>query len=182
MSRLIYLIGASGAGKDTLLGYLKRHSGAPHRYVIAHRYITRSLTTDHENHICVSEREFRMRLEAGLFAMHWQSHGLLYGVGIEIETWLAAGLDVIINGSRAYLAQASERYPALLPIKLQVSSQILERRLSARGRETPAAVEQRLLRADAYDKVGPADMTVIDNDGPIEQTAAGFLAAVARHR
>ncbi|SQB25645.1 ribose 1,5-bisphosphokinase [Citrobacter koseri] len=49
---------------------------------------------------------------------------------MEIDLWLHAGFDVVVNGSRAHLPQAQARYgKALLPICLQVSPDILRQRL-----------------------------------------------------
>ena len=48
---------------------------------------------------------------AGQFALHWQSHGLHYGIGIEIDGWLAQGHAVVVNGSRGYLKSALLRLP-----------------------------------------------------------------------
>ncbi|HEY3597757.1 MAG TPA: phosphonate metabolism protein/1,5-bisphosphokinase (PRPP-forming) PhnN, partial [Paraburkholderia sp.] len=81
--RLIYVMGPSGAGKDTLLHFARDHvAGAP--VVFAHRYITRS-TGSGENHIALSIDEFEARSALGLFALEWSSHALRYGIGIELD-------------------------------------------------------------------------------------------------
>jgi ribose 1,5-bisphosphokinase len=41
VARLFYVIGASGAGKDTLLRYARVRVGGSGGVVFAHRYITR---------------------------------------------------------------------------------------------------------------------------------------------
>ena len=56
MSRLVYLMGASGAGKDSLLDAL-RHD-LPPNLMVAHRYITRPANAGSENHIALSQHEF----------------------------------------------------------------------------------------------------------------------------
>lgn len=40
-SRLIYLVGPSGDGKDSVLTQLKKNHYVDHQPVVAHRYITR---------------------------------------------------------------------------------------------------------------------------------------------
>jgi phosphonate metabolism protein PhnN/1,5-bisphosphokinase (PRPP-forming) len=66
-------------------------------------------------------------------------------VGVEIDLWLHAGFDVLVNGSRAHLAQAHARYEAaLLPVCLQVSPDILRQRLQNRGRESAREIDLRL--------------------------------------
>ncbi len=56
MSRLLYLMGASGSGKDSLLDALRQH--LPTDVAVAHRYITRPADAGAENHIALSETEF----------------------------------------------------------------------------------------------------------------------------
>lgn len=47
----------------------------------------------------------------GAFALSWQANGLSYGIPREIDDWLAAGEDVLVNGSRGHLAQTRLRNP-----------------------------------------------------------------------
>ncbi|MGV8783584.1 ribose 1,5-bisphosphokinase, partial [Pseudomonas aeruginosa] len=94
------------------------------------RYITRAANAGNENHIALSEPEVFTRAGQNLLALSWHANGFYYGVGVEIDRWLHAGFDVVVNGSRAHLPQAQARYGAsLLPICLQVSPAILRQRL-----------------------------------------------------
>lgn len=96
-------MGPSGAGKDSLLGYAReRLAGQP--LVFAHRHITRPATAGSENHVALSEAEFALREAHGRFAPSWRRNGLAYGLGCEVTDWLAAGLVVVVNGSRAAAA------------------------------------------------------------------------------
>ncbi|TDS99808.1 ribose 1,5-bisphosphokinase [Erwinia rhapontici] len=170
MGRLIWLMGASGSGKDSLL--LALRECAPERMIVAHRYITRSASAGGENHIALSEHEFRRRREYGLFALDWQAHQFYYGLGIEIDQWLASGLDVVVNGSRLHLTAARQRYgEQLLPVCLQVSAEILAGRLRQRGREDEAAIAQRLQRAAEPVAAG---CVTLSNDGELSRTLADF--------
>jgi hypothetical protein len=57
--QLIYVMGPSGAGKDSLLGFAREKvPGEP--VVFAHRYITRP-TGNGENHIALTPEEFEAR-------------------------------------------------------------------------------------------------------------------------
>src|SRR5215469_16687187 len=112
---LFYVIGPSGAGKDSVMAWARAASD-PARIAFAHRYITRPAAPDAENHVALSAGEFEARRQRGWFALDWQSHGLSYGIGREIDLWLADGMAVAINGSRAYLAEAAARYAALRPV------------------------------------------------------------------
>ncbi len=110
--KLIWLMGPSGSGKDSLLAELRQREQT--QLLVAHRYITRDASAGSENHIALSEREFFTRAGQNLLALSWHANGLYYGVGIEIDLWLHAGFDlwlhagfdVVVNGSRAHLPQS----------------------------------------------------------------------------
>ncbi|ATO32422.1 ribose 1,5-bisphosphokinase [Dickeya dianthicola] len=179
MARLIWLTGASGSGKDSLLDALRQTN--PPRLLVAHRYITRPAQAGGENHVALSEAEFTHRRECGLFALHWQAHQYQYGVGIEIDLWLSAGLDVVVNGSRSHHPQAQQRYgDRLLPVCLQVSPEVLAQRLRQRGREDDAQIALRLQRAAAM-TVPPAYRR-LNNDGPLAQTLQAFHTLLAAEK
>lgn len=103
MGKLIWLMGPSGSGKDSLLAELRLREQT--QLLVAHRYITRDATAGNENHIALSEQEFFSRAGQQLFALSWHANGYYYGVGLEIDLWLHAGFDVLVNGSRAHLPQ-----------------------------------------------------------------------------
>lgn len=166
---LIYVIGPSGSGKDSIMRYAREHCPGSEA-AFAHRYITRPADAGGENHVFLQPDEYRARLERGLFALHWDSHGLRYGVGLEINDWMEAGLNVVVNGSRAYLDEAARLYPDMRPVLVSVETDILRQRLLFRGRESGDEIERRLDRAGAY-AVSHARLTRIDNSG--ELSAAG---------
>lgn len=170
-SKLYYLIGASGAGKDSLIAYARQHLQGQYPVIFAHRYITRLPDADGENHIYLSPAEFAQRLRAGCFAMHWDSHSYRYGIGIEIDQWRALGLNVVVNGSRGYLPQARQRYPDLQPVLITVSPERLGERLRQRGRESAAEIAERMRRAGEFVeqlRETPGLLTV-NNDGPLAE-------------
>lgn len=170
--RLFYIMGPSGAGKDTLLEYVRARSDGTDAILVAHRYITRPAAYGGENHVYVTEAEFAKRLKMGLFAMHWSSHGYHYGIGLEIQSWLARGAQVIVNGSRAYLATALSRFSDLQPVHIVVSPEILAERLKKRRRESADQIEGRLARSAALPVSEPPGLLAIANDGnPLDAAA-----------
>ena len=174
MGKLIYLVGASGSGKDSLLQALRQQQTIP--LLVAHRYITRACNAGSETHIELSETEFMQRRSQGLFALNWQANQHYYALGIEIDQWLAQGINVVVNGSRAHLPFARERYGnAMLAVCLQVSPNILRQRLQARGRETPQQIEQRLQRARDYQLAENAGCYYLNNNDGLSHTVQAFL-------
>ncbi len=179
--RLFYILGASGAGKDSLIQYVRQHipDGAPIAY--AHRYITRSADAGGENHIALSQREFALREKKGLFSMYWDSHQTRYGIGREIDLWMSQGLDVIVNGSRAYLEQAMSLYPRLFPIWIHVSPQTLRKRLIQRGRENGIEIKGRIEQAIRLDHIARnKGLEFIDNDRPLRESGSALIAILTK--
>lgn len=176
-ARLIYVIGASGSGKDSLLTHARAHLAAEPGVVFAHRYITRAPDAGGENHVALTPAEFDMRLRTGLFALAWRSHDCGYGLGIEINQWLARGASVVVNGSREYLPEAQRRYPELLPVTIDVSPRVLRQRLLDRGRETH---EQIALRLDRHDRLRRQALpgVVIRNDGPLREAGSALVTLI----
>lgn len=174
--RLFYVIGPSGSGKDSLISYARQRLAGNPKVVFAHRYITRAADAGGENHIALTDEEFDARLQAGLFAMHWDGHGCRYGLGSEINMWLAKGCNVVMNGSRAHLDDAREHYPELMPVWVEVTQEVLAQRLYARGRESDDAIQDRLKRAAAY-RATPGGL-VIRNDGELAQAGEELVRLI----
>ncbi|MCY1499186.1 Ribose 1,5-bisphosphate phosphokinase PhnN [compost metagenome] len=174
-TRLIYLMGASGSGKDTLLRLLRSHLRGDEPVLVAHRYITRD-SGGSEDALSLTDDEFVRRDALGCFALRWRSHGLRYGIGIELDAWLSCGAAVIINGSRAHLEQAHARYPALTAVEVTVDPGLLARRLAGRGRENAEQIAQRLSRAtQAFPVPQRCRLMRVNNDTAPEIAAAALL-------
>jgi ribose 1,5-bisphosphokinase len=147
MSRtLIYTMGPSGAGKDSVLGWLKAHLPPDAAVHFARRCITRQTYAVGEQHEALTGEEFAQAHNASHFGLHWAANGLHYGVrwpelqGPPDTQW------IIINGSRAHLPEACQQYPGLVALHIGASPEVLHTRLLARGRETSAEVQARLTR------------------------------------
>ncbi|MGE8067576.1 phosphonate metabolism protein/1,5-bisphosphokinase (PRPP-forming) PhnN [Pseudomonas sp. NPDC089569] len=178
--RLIYLIGPSGSGKDSLLD-AARTQLAERRCRIVRRVITRSAEAVGEAAQGVSPEQFAQMQAQGAFALSWQANGLAYGIPREIDEWLAAGDDVLVNGSRGHLPQTRERYPEVLAVLLTVDPAVLRQRLLARGRESLVEIDQRLARNARFSERLLSDdpgVHVLDNSGALEHTVERLLACL----
>ncbi|MCB6179780.1 phosphonate metabolism protein/1,5-bisphosphokinase (PRPP-forming) PhnN [Rhodobacter sp. Har01] len=165
------VVGPSGAGKDTLIaGALAARPDLR----LVRRVITRPSEAGGEDFEGISEHEFAMRLARGDFALHWQAHGLRYG--IPLDQVISPG-DVVFNGSRAALPLAAQVFPALRVILITAPDAVLADRLAARGRERPQDVRDRLARASFALPKGISATTIV-NDSSLEVGIARLLAAL----
>jgi len=175
--KLFYVIGPSGSGKDSLMSYARKRLATSPCVVFAHRYITRPANAGGENHVALSEDEFATRVQSNLFAMHWESHGCRYGIGSEINMWLAKNYNVVMNGSRGHLHEAQITHPKLIPVWIEVSPEVLAERLYARGRENEAEIKERLIRAAMY-RATPGGIAIC-NDGELEDAGEKLVQLIA---
>lgn len=173
---LVLVVGPSGAGKDTLLNAAREALAGDERYRFSRRVVTRPPGPG-EDHDTVSEAVFEARRRAGGFALHWRAHGLCYGIPAEIGIDLASGRVVVVNASRAVVADAVALFPVKV-VEITASANLLARRLAARGREDAVDIARRLSRA--IELPLPVEREVVANDGSVEQGAKRLLAALSR--
>lgn len=179
--KLYYVIGASGAGKDSIINGCRQNLTEHSQCLFAHRFITRPADAGGENHVALTPLEFKQRLRLNYFAMSWQANGYHYGIGHEINHWLENGSDVVVNGSRGYLGEAINRYSnTLKPVFIKVSLEVLRQRLAERGRETSQEIDQRLLRAKEFNNLMSDNSITIRNDGALEEAISSFHSIISR--
>jgi len=165
--RLVYVVGPSGAGKDSLIDWVRGRLPADSPVRIARRTITRPAAAGGESHRAVSEVEFEAMLASGEFAMHWRANGLAYAVGNELREWLSQGLTVVVSGSRAHLPQALAEFPQVEVVHVTAERGVLLARLQARGRENHRQIERRIARAAAPPIPPTVPQTEIRNESGI---------------
>ena len=182
MSRgLIYMVGPSGVGKDSLLAWLAQR---PHMDFltplhIARRSITRQEDGGTEHHEAVSEQAFSDLEATGEFAMHWAANGLRYGIRHAELAALERGHQVLVNGSRAYVPQLRLDWPGASVLHIHAPADVVRQRLLARGRETGAELEARILRSqDMSVERLSGDMELINSDS-LDGSGQKLLALLA---
>jgi ribose 1,5-bisphosphokinase len=180
--RLIYVVGPSGAGKDSLLEWMRARLPADAGVRVARRTITRPAGAGGEDHIAATDAQFDAALARGEFALHWRANGHRYGVGREIEQWLADGESVVVNGSREYLTVAKVKFPQLEAVHVVAPAAVLEARLARRSRERPDEAGRRLQRTARMPDTTRDAALLLVNDGPIEVAGARLAEFVAGGR
>jgi len=173
---LVLVVGPSGAGKDSLIGYARQALGDRPDLAFARRVVTRTADTALEDHDTLSPAEFAVLAESGAFALHWQAHGLAYALPRSIDDVIAAGGSVVANVSRAAVEAARRRYGRVVVVQVTAPRAVLAARLAQRGRETAAAVEARLSRSAEMQLNGAVEL---DNSGPLARAGEAFVALLA---
>ncbi len=174
---LVLVVGPSGAGKDTLLDFARTVLMDDPAIRFVRRAITRPADAGGEAHDALSTEAFAAKRDAGGFALHWEAHGLYYGLPADIAADIAAGRIVVANVSRAIIAQAASKFP-LLVIEITAPPEVLARRLAVRRRESEADIAGRLSRSVPL----PPDIRVetIVNDTTPEAGATRLIGSLIR--
>lgn len=182
--QLIYLVGPSGSGKDSILREVAPL--LPQQCVIMKRTITRPLSLDTEEAESLSAEEFIAQEQQGRFALSWRANGLAYGIRADLNQHLHAGKTVLVNGSRAYWPQVVQRYPNAILVLVKVPVSLLRQRLMARGRESLPEIQLRLERSLAMEQtlerhaaLQNTEFWVVDNSGSLAEAVAQFQALLS---
>ncbi len=141
--KLIAIVGPSGVGKDTVMRELLKNSS---EFSLVKRVITRPVQTSNEDHFVVDVESFRSNVDCGAFILNWQAHGLHYGITFDAVQPLFKGQNMLVNLSRKILEVANSVFEDFLVVNLTAPKNVLESRITARGRETSEHINDRVNR------------------------------------
>lgn len=165
--RIVLVVGPSGAGKDAILQEARKSLAGDDRFVFPRRVVTRDANAA-EDHLSLSRAAFGDQLVRGAFALHWQAHGLYYGIPAEADEVVCSGKTIVLNASRSVIGAARARYASAVVVLIEAPLETRVARLAKRNRERPEEVSARLQRVVAGFSGDDADLT-IDNTGTLEQ-------------
>ncbi len=169
--RLVLVVGPSGAGKDTLIRLAREQIGDGGQIVFPRRIVTRD-SNAWEDHDTVTPEQFEAGLRLGLYPLHWEAHGLHYGLPGSIVADVAAGRTVVANVSRHVIGTARQCFVNVSVAYVTAPPDILAARVAGRGRE--AALDGRIARTAPGPDSCDADL-VIENVGVPHQEARRLL-------
>lgn len=175
--RLVVIVGPSGSGKDTLIGWLRGHVEPSADILFVQRVITRPAEAGGEDHEAATPARFEAMEREGAFCVIWQAHSLSYGIPAGTLDHVRAGGTAIVNGSRKALPAIRAAFGNVLVILLTVDPVELRRRLGERGRESEAEIRERLERA-RLDFARTGAIVEVDNSGPVEEAGRRVLALI----
>ncbi len=178
---LVVVVGPSGAGKDSVMGFAARHFADCHDVHFVRRVITRPSDAGGEVHESVSEDEFVDMQKDGAFAVFWDAHGLKYGIPSVVLQNVRNGMTAIVNGSRGALPAFREAFGDIAVVVITAEAPVLAKRLAERGRESEEEVLRRL-RRQAPDVTSGPGVSVIDNSGRLDVAGTRFVDLVERLR
>ena len=169
----VAVVGASGAGKDSIIAGARRQLARDPRIEFVRRVITRAPDPDGENHLAVTPEEFHQMAAFHRFALQWEAHGLSYAIPSTAFDAVDHGLVAVANLSRRSLPELAVAGLPYLIVEIVTAPDILAQRLAARGRESADDIRARLSREAAV----PAGLNVtrLANDGALSDAISDFV-------
>jgi ribose 1,5-bisphosphokinase len=169
----VFIVGPSGAGKDTLIRLAEAQLAADPRFHFPRRLVTRAGST-FEDHDTIGEAEFEEGVAKGHFALAWRAHGLGYALPGSCLTAALEGRLVICNVSRRMIDTGRESLPNVAVVEVTAPFEVLAQRLAGRGRREDGDIGARLARSQ---EIGNTDADlVIVNDRTPEEGATRLIA------
>ncbi|MBY0383329.1 MAG: phosphonate metabolism protein/1,5-bisphosphokinase (PRPP-forming) PhnN [Xanthobacteraceae bacterium] len=174
--RLILVVGPSGAGKDTLIGFVKAACRTDSTIVFPRRIVTREASSFEDND-CISTTDFDNAVSNGRFSLHWQAHGLQYALPGSMLSDICTGRTVVANVSRTVVARLRDLYQSVTVVLVTAPPDVRAARLVGRARTSDGNITDRLERA-----VDVHPDAIIHNVGPIDQNGRDLMQIVTGER
>ena len=180
---LVIVSAPSGGGKDTVIERLVKKLDDAVVYVTATSRKPRRGEVNGKNYFFYSPEKFREEIEAGNFLEWSMVHGEFKGVRSDVlgET-LHDRQIVIVSVDPQGMRKIKSRLPeALTVFILPPSVDVLQKRLTERGTETPEQLAVRLRNAEIEMAATPEyDYVVLNEDGKIDETVAQIAEIIRK--
>lgn len=168
--QVVLIVGPSGAGKDAILQNVRDRLTGDDRFLFPRRIVTRPANSA-EDHDTVSPEAFDTLLRGGALALHWQAHGLNYGIPAHMNDAVRSGSSVVFNTSRRLVQAVKARYLNVAVVMIDAPVQLRAARLAARDREDAEDVATRIKSVVDGFSAADADL-VIENAATLAQASA----------
>jgi ribose 1,5-bisphosphokinase len=174
----VFVVGPSGAGKDTLIRLAAAQLADDRRFHFPRRLVTRAGSA-FEDHDTIAEAEFEDGMATGRFALAWRAHGLGYALPGSCRTAALDGCVVVCNVSRQLIGMGRASLPNVAVVEVTAPYEVLAQRLAGRGRGEDGDLGARLARSREIGATG-ADLVIVNDRTP--QEGADRLVAFLRAR
>jgi ribose 1,5-bisphosphokinase len=173
----VFVVGPSGAGKDSLIGYARGALAGNDAVLFPRRIVTRA-ASEHEDHESLSEEAFAAAEARGAFALTWRAHGLCYAIPRAAREEVEAGKIAVCNISRRVVPWTRIHLPNVAVVEVTAPIEVLAARLAGRALLEDGDLTARLARS--LEVWTPVDASIM-NDRTIDDAGYELVAFIARH-
>lgn len=173
----VFVVGPSGAGKDSLIAYARGAFAGNERIIFPRRIVTRA-SSEHEDHDTLDEEGFAKAEANGAFALHWRAHGLGYAIPKSAREEVGTGKVAICNISRRVVAWTRVHLPNVAVVEVTAPAEVLAARLAGRARLEDGDLAARLARS--REVWTPVDASIV-NDRSIDEGGRELVTFIRNH-
>lgn len=173
----VFVVGPSGAGKDSLIAYARGAFAGNERILFPRRIVTRA-SSEHEDHDSLNEASFAEAESSGAFALSWRAHGLGYAIPKAAREDVEAGKVAVCNISRRVVPWSRVHLPNVAVVEVTAPAEILAARLAGRARLEDGDLAARLTRS--LEVWTPVDASIV-NDRSIDEAGRELVALISKH-
>lgn len=173
----VFVVGPSGAGKDSLISYARGALAQNDAVIFPRRIVTRP-SSEFEDHDSVDEAAYAAGEAANAYTLSWRAHGLGYAIPKLALEDVRAGRIAVCNISRRVVPWSRIHLPNVAVVEITAPKEVLAARLAGRARLEDGDLNQRLTRS--LETWTPVDDTIV-NDRTIDEAGRQLVAFIARH-
>jgi ribose 1,5-bisphosphokinase len=173
----VFVVGPSGAGKDSLIGFARGAFANDPRIVFPRRVVTRA-SSEHEDHDSIDEAAFTEAETAGTFALCWRAHGLGYAIPKSARDQVETGKVAVCNISRRVVPWTRLHLPNVKVVEVTAPAEVLAARLAGRARLEDGDLAARLARS--LEVWTPVDVSIV-NDRSIDEGGRELVNFITNH-
>lgn len=173
----VFVVGPSGAGKDSLIGYARGALAGNDAVFFPRRIVTRA-ASEYEPHESLSEEAFAAAEARGAFALTWRAHDLCYAIPRSAREEVEAGKIAVCNISRRVVPWTRIHLPNVAVVEVTAPAEVLAVRLAGRARLEDGDLAARLARS--LEVWTPVDASIV-NDRTIDEAGRELIGFIARH-
>lgn len=173
----VFVVGPSGAGKDSLIAFARGAFAGDERILFPRRIVTRA-SSEHEDHDSLDEAGFANAEAAGSFALTWRAHGLGYAIPKSARDAAEAGRIAVCNISRRVIPWTRVHLPNVAVVEVTAPAEILAARLAGRARLEDGDLAARLARS--LEVWTPVDASIV-NDRSIDEAGCELVTFITNH-
>jgi ribose 1,5-bisphosphokinase len=173
----VFVVGPSGAGKDSLIGFARGAFANDQRIIFPRRIVTRA-SSEHEDHDSMDETAFAQSEASSAFTLCWRAHGLGYAIPKSAREEVEAGKVAVCNISRRVVPWTRVHLPNVAVVEVTAPAEILAARLAGRARLEDGDLAARLARS--LQVWTPVDASIV-NDRSIDEGGRELVALITDH-
>jgi ribose 1,5-bisphosphokinase len=173
----VFVVGPSGAGKDSLIGFARGAFSGNDRIVFPRRIVTRA-SSQHEDHDSLDDAAFAEGEASGAFTLCWRAHGLGYAIPKSAREETESGKIAICNISRRVVPWTRVHLPNVTVVEVTAPAEVLAARLAGRARLEDGDLAARLARSlEVWTEV---DASIV-NDRSIDEGGRELVSLINAH-